>query len=323
MRVLVTGGTGFVGSHSVAALLRSGHEVRLLVRSPQRIAPALEPVGVHEVDWAEGDVTDPASVERAMKGCQAVLHAASVYSFLRRDAKLMEETNARGTDLVLATAHRLGLDPIVYVSSYVALFPANGRVLTTDSPIGTPSPAYARSKADSERIARGYQDAGAPVAISYPAMVWGPHDPHLGESNRLAVQILRGRLPLIPDGGVPIVDVRDVAQLHAQLIEQGRGPRRYMVGGPYVPFPELVDSLARATGRSIRHYALPDLLTRLMARFNEAIYSVHQAARCDDSRTRDEFGIVPRDPEESLTDSVRWLAEQGHIDARQAGKLAE
>jgi dihydroflavonol-4-reductase len=120
MRVLVTGGTGFVGSHSVAALVRSGHEVRLLVRSPQRIAPALEPVGVHEVDSADGDVTDPVSVERAMEGCQAVLHAASVYSFRRRDAKLMEETNARGTDLVLATAQRLGLDPIVYVSSYAS-----------------------------------------------------------------------------------------------------------------------------------------------------------------------------------------------------------
>jgi dihydroflavonol-4-reductase len=322
MRVLVTGGTGFVGSHSVAALVRSGHEVRLLVRSPQRIASALEPVDVHEVDSAEGDVTDPVSVERAMEGCEAVLHAASVYSFRRRDAKLMEETNARGTDLVLATAQRLGLDPIVYVSSYVALLPANGRVLTAESPLGTPSPAYARSKADSERVARGYQDAGAPVAISYPAMVWGPHDPHLGESNRLAVKILRGRLPLIPDGGVPIVDVRDVAQLHAQLIERGRGPRRYMAGGAYVPFPELVDSLARATGRAIRHRALPDLLARLMARFNEAIYSVRQAARCDDSRTRDEFGIIPRDPEETLTDSVRWLAEQGHINAREAGNLA-
>jgi dihydroflavonol-4-reductase len=195
-------------------------------------------------------------------------------------------------------------------------------VLTADSPVGTPSPAYARSKADSERIARGYQDAGAPVAISYPAMVWGPHDPHLGESNRLAVQILRGRLPLIPDGGVPIVDVREVAQLHAQLIERGRGPRRYMAGGAYVPFPELVDNLARATGRAIRHRALPDLLARLMARFNEAIYSVRQAARCDDSRTRDEFGIIARDPEETLTDSVRWLAEQGHVNAREAGKLA-
>jgi dihydroflavonol-4-reductase len=322
MRVLVTGGTGFVGSHSVAALVRSGHEVRLLARSQQRIAPALEPVGVHEVDSAEGDVTDPVSVERAMGGCQAVLHAASVYSFRRRDAKLMEETNPRGTDLVLAIAERLGLDPIVYVSSYVALLPANGRVLTAESPLGTSRLPYSRSKADSERVARGYQDTGAPVAISYPGMVWGPHDPHLGESNRLAVQILRGRLPFIPDGGVPIVDVRDVAELHARLIEQGRGPRRYMAGGAYVPFPELVDSLARATGRAIRHRALPDFLARLMARFNESIYSVRQAARCDDSRTRDEFGIIPRDPEETLTDSVRWLAEQGHINAREAGKLA-
>jgi dihydroflavonol-4-reductase len=321
MRVLVTGGTGFVGSHSVAALVRSGHEVRLLVRSPQRIAPALEPVGVYEVDSVEGDVTDPVSVERAMEGCQAVLHAASVYSFRRRDAKLMEETNARGCDLVLATAQRLGLDPIVYVSSYVALLPAKGRVLTAESPVGTPGPAYARSKADSDRVARGYQDAGAPVAISYPGMVWGPHDPHFGESNRLAVQILRGRLPFIPDGGVPIVDVRDVAQLHAQL-ERGRGPRRYMAGGAYVPFPELVDSLARVTGRGIRHRVLPDLFARLMAQFNEAIYTVCQAARCDDSRTRDEFGITPRDPDVTLTDSVRWLAEQGHINAREAGKLA-
>ena len=59
--------------------------------------------------------------------------------------------------------------------------------------------------------ARRYQDAGAPVAISYPGMVWGPHDPHLGESNRLAVQILRARLPLIPNGGMPIIDVRDLA----------------------------------------------------------------------------------------------------------------
>src|SRR5262249_61385361 len=116
---------------------------------------------------ADGDVTDPASVERAMEGCEAVLHGASVYSFRRRDAKLMEETNARGTDVVLGTAQRLGLDPIVYVSSYVALLPTEGRVQSPASPVLTPRPPYARSKAESERVARGYQDAGAPVVISY------------------------------------------------------------------------------------------------------------------------------------------------------------
>ena len=75
MRVLVTGGTGFVGSHTVAALIENGHDVRLLVRSPDRIAPALEPLGVGKVDSIVGDITDANAGERAMKGCEAVRHA--------------------------------------------------------------------------------------------------------------------------------------------------------------------------------------------------------------------------------------------------------
>jgi dihydroflavonol-4-reductase len=93
MRVLVTGGTGFVGCHTVAALLGHGHHVRLLVRDARRIAPALGPLGIATVDAVVGDVTDPATVERAMRGCQAVVHAAAVYALDPRRAAVMAHTN--------------------------------------------------------------------------------------------------------------------------------------------------------------------------------------------------------------------------------------
>src|SRR5262249_15028402 len=159
MRVLVTGGTGYVGSHSIAALVRAGHRVRVLARSPERVAAALEPLGVDGVETVIGDVTDPAAVERALEGCDAVLHAASVFSLDARKADEMRTVNVRGTEVVLDTAYRRGLDPIVFVSSELALLPpVDGAVLTPDSPVGQTDWAYCRSKADSELVARRYQD---------------------------------------------------------------------------------------------------------------------------------------------------------------------
>ena len=128
MLVLVTGGTGYVGSHAIAALAGAGHRIRVLARSPDRVPAALGPLGVEGVETAIGDVTDPAAVKRALDGCDAVLHAASVFSMDPRRADEMRSVNVRGTDVVLGTAHRLGLDPIVYVSSELALLPpADGR----------------------------------------------------------------------------------------------------------------------------------------------------------------------------------------------------
>src|SRR3712207_2265774 len=100
MKVLVTGGRGFVGAHSVRAILRAGHEVRLLVRSPARLGPALEPLGVSGVEHVVGDATDVDSVRRAMDGCDAVVHAAAVFSYDARDARSMQRVNARATEVV-------------------------------------------------------------------------------------------------------------------------------------------------------------------------------------------------------------------------------
>jgi nucleoside-diphosphate-sugar epimerase len=337
--VLVTGGTGYVGSHAVAALVGAGHRIRVLARSPEKIPAALEPLGVHGVETAIGDVTEPAAVEHALTGCDAVLHAASVFSLDARRAGEMHSVNVRGTEVVLGTAHRLGLDPIVHVSSEVALLPpTDGEVLTPDSPVHQPSSAYCRSKADSELVARKFQALGAPVVSVLPAGVWGPHDPHLGEGVTLAANVLRNRYPIVMAGGMHIADVRDVAAVLAAVMRPGCGPRSYLVTGHYVAMPDIIGTLGDLTGRRIRFMTFPawflaafgraaDLVQRrLRTRLPwsaESIWIVNCDARCDDSKTRDELRLEPRLLRETFADTVHWLVEAGHLTPRQAGRLAQ
>ena len=192
-----------------------------------------------------------------MRDCQALVHAGSVYSLDSRDAGRIRQVNVRGTDLVLGTAQRAGLDPIVYVSSTAALLQPNGQTLTPDSPVGHPPGPYLRSKAEAERVARRYQEAGAPVVITYPGGCLGPHDPHLGAGLRQARNILKGRYPISASGGLSFVDVRDVAKVHAAVLAPGRGPRRYLASGTFLGFADLVAGFAAVTGRRLPNVTVP------------------------------------------------------------------
>lgn len=326
MKVLVTGGTGFVGSHSVAALVSRGHQVRLLVRSRNRVARSLSPLGVADAESVVGDVTAPRSVEEAMAGCDAVLHAAAVYSLDPRAASRMRETNVRGAETVLGAAVRMGLDPVVHVSSYAALLPSREAVLTTDSPVSRPHGTYSRSKAESEQVARRYQEQGAAVVIVYPGGVIGPDDPYLGDTNRLLVESAKSGGTM--RGGLPLVDVRDVAKVHAAVMEPGRGPRRYMITGHYIALPDLVAMLHEITGRHGRIVAVPTgmalavgRVANLVQRFvpgrlpftYEGAWVSALQPHCDDSGTAKELGIAPRDLRMTLADTVQWLADQDHL----------
>lgn len=338
MLVVVTGGTGYLGSHAIAALAAAGHRIRVLARSPDRVGAALSPLGVDGVETMAGDVTDPAAVERALEGADAVLHAASVFSMDARKADEMRSVNVRGTDLVLGTAQLLGLDPIVYVSSELALLPpAAGEVLTPDSPVKQTSWPYCRSKADSELVARRYQHEGAPVVSVLPAALWGPHDPHFGEGVTRAANVLKHRYPIVMRGGMHIADVRDVAAVLAAVMTPGRGPRSYMVAGHYISLPDLIRTHADLTARRIRFATLPGwflagfgraadvVQRRVKTRLPwdaEGIWVMNCAARCDDSQTRSELGVEPRPLRDTLADTVRWLVEVGHLTPREAGRLA-
>jgi dihydroflavonol-4-reductase len=340
MHVLVTGGTGFVGSHTVAALVNAGHDVRLLVRSPDRVRPALDPLGVGEVDVVTGDVTDEASVRSAIEGCDAVIHGGSVYSFDSRKAAEIRRTNVAGTELVLRVASEAGLDPIVHVSSIGAILDRDG-VLGPDTEPGMPQGFYYRSKADSDRVARSLQEQGAPVVITYPPGVWGPHDPYLGESTTKAIDMLKGAYRFSMKGGIVVSDVRDVARLHAAVMEPDRGPRRYMVPSVMVEMREWLDSFARMTGRNFPTTMLPTRMVLAQTRLFDTVQRVapfripldyqgaylvsrfHSWKDWDDFRTIEEFGIPKPDPDRVFEDTVRWLYEQGHVSAKQVGRIAD
>jgi dihydroflavonol-4-reductase len=337
MRVMVTGGTGFLGSHSVKALIDAGHEVRLLVRSPARIAPAMAPHGLGDLDHVVGDVTDEGAVGRALDGCDAVLHTANVYSLDVRRAAEMLDVNPRGTANVLRAAHERGLDPIIHTSSNAALMPANGRILSPDSPLGDPPGAYSQSKVAAERIAREMQEQGAPVVIVNPVGLLGPHDPHMGDFSAVARDVMAGKLPFVPAGTTPMVDVRDVAAVFTALMEPGRGPRRYMVSGGYVTFKDFASEAARVTGRRIPAITLPgkpmlavgSVADRAAKRMKfrmpinfEGLWFMVYGAQIDASAVERDLGVTFRPTSETLADTYRWLYEAGHVSRRQAGKLA-
>lgn len=337
MKVAVTGGTGFVGSHTVSELIKNGHEVRVLARDPKRVAPALTPFGVDgKVETVTGDVADPASVGSFLTGCDAVVNAAAVYSNRASRTGLVKDTNVLGAENVIGEAHRLGLDPIVHVSSIAAFYgKPRGRTVGHESETGDPRLAYSRSKAESDRVARRYQGQGAPVVITYPGMVWGPNDPYFGETCIIARNIMRQMLTFVPGGVMACTDVRDVARVHAAAMKKGQGPRRYITPATNLPFRDIHGVVAEVTGRKIPAVALPNLLftpaltllfqVEKLLRFHSAwnrqgAYAIASSVTADDSQTRKELGIEPMPFSDSVRDTVRWMAEAGHISKRLAGK---
>ena len=331
MKALVTGGTGFVGSHIAAALVRAGHDVRLLVRRPEQVPLTFGPLGDPDLEVVTGDVLDRDSVRTATAGCDGVVHAAAVFSFDSHDRERMLATNADAARTVLEEALVAGADPVVHVSSTVALTRRSGS--GPDLPLGDVQQPYASSKVASERVARELQDHGAPVVTVYPGSVLGPHDPYTGENTLLLEWVVRGWLGVFPVGGLHFVDVREVAAVVVAAMEPGRGPRRYVVPGHHVPSGGLHRTVARVTGRRRPAVVLPlrammpalwlaEAAERHLPRRWHTPIGVEgpHISQCNtvmhDQPARTELGVDPRPFDETVRDTIRWLVDAGRLPRR-------
>ncbi len=323
MRVLVTGGTGFVGGWTAKAIADAGHSIRFLVRNPDRLATSVAKLGVDVSDLAVGDIADRVSVRDALRGCDAVVHSAALVATDPRQAAQMLTTNMQGAQNVLGQSVELGLDPIIHVSSFTALFHPGLEMLRADLPVVGGADGYGKSKAQVDIYARGLQDAGAPVNITYPGMVLGPpvgdQFGEAGEGVKAALQ-----MHAIPGRSAAwlVVDVRDLAALHAALVEPGRGPRRYTAGGHRVPAAELANLLGQIAGTPMIAVPIPDTALRVAGavmdragRFlpfdtpftSAGMQYYTQMPASDDSPSERELGITYRDPRETVADTFEAL----------------
>lgn len=333
---MVTGGTGFVGSHATAALLAAGHDVRLLVRDPRKLERVFGERGLATPPHVVGDVADEESVERALEGCNAVVHAAAVVAMAASRASEVLDTNARGVANVVGGAVRAGVESVVYVSSAAALFEPGGPEVTAASDVAPGQNAYARSKADAELYVRELQAEGAPVHSVYPTGVLGPDDPGLSEANH-ALRTFVHWVVLLTSAGFQLIDVRDVAAILARLVERP-GPGRWIAGGHFLSWRELADALDGVTGARVRRLRAPGVLVRFSGIVGDAVKRVRefdfpatregmiyatQWSGADSTKTLEELDLRFRDANETLTDSLRWMHRAGHVEAARVGRLAD
>lgn len=337
MKILVTGGTGFLGRRTVAELSSRGHVLRLLVRrgsSRERF-----PAGV---EFAEGDVTDRASVEAAAKGCDAILHAAALVKILA-PASEFDHINVGGLENVLAVAEKLGTSKVVYVSSFIALGPtehgsANGQrgVLDESAPIVLDGSRpwindYERTKATSDARARAAIAAGAPLVVAYPGVIYGPGE--LTEGNILLRHVLdlaKKKLPALlgsPNRIWNYAYVDDVAQGLANALERAASGTRYVLGGENLKLGAFYSLVAELAGIKVPSRRFPDGLAKFLgalaktwARMTHTVPALtpdlveiyrHDWAY-DSSAAQRDLDYRPRSLREGLTESIRWLREMGH-----------
>lgn len=322
MRVLLTGGTGFVGSWTARAVADAGHQVRFLVRTPAKLERAAGALGVDTTDHVEGDITDSAAVRRALDRCDAVIHCAAVVAIGPGAKERMTETNLAGARNVLGQAVDMGLDPVVYVSSLAAVFDPDLALLTGDLPVADGLDDYGASKAEVERYVRSLQDAGAPVQITYPGMVIGPPaGDQLGEGTEGVLKAVKLRMIPGRRSKWTVCDVRDLGRLHAALLSRGRGPQRWPAGGVQIGMAGLAQTLAEAAGHRVVYVPVPDGWLRGFGRVNdrlrlgtpltEAAMEYHTRMPPSDNAPVESLGVTFRDPRETLRDAVAGLREAG------------
>jgi dihydroflavonol-4-reductase len=327
-RYLVTGATGFLGSHLVAELLRAGHDVVALCRAG---APALAEQGVVV---RQGDVLDAHSVLAAAEGCEGLFHCAGLVSRRREDAEALYRVHVEGTKITLDACRTAGATHAVIASTSgvvaVSRDPKEVRDETAPSPVdliaGWP---YYRSKLYAERAAFDRNVPGFAVVAVNPSILLGPGDIH-GASTGDVVNFLERKVPFVPAGGLSFVDARDAAIGMVLAMAKGRGGERYLLGAANMSLEVFFGRLERVSGVPAPTLRLPRSVTlakagaHLLERAKRRIafdlpvdpVSAEMGQHfwyLDASKAHRELGWAPRDPMETLSETVADLRARGVV----------
>ncbi|MGE5295705.1 MAG: hopanoid-associated sugar epimerase [Solirubrobacterales bacterium] len=328
MKAMVTGANGFIGANVVLMLLRENIEVRAFVRekSDIRVLAGLD------VELVYGDLRDPASVKTAVRGCDALFHAAALYTLWTRVPEEIYATNVAGTETVMEAAIEQGIEKIVYTSSESTVACVGDGTVATETGYTDPNCApgdYKRSKCLAEQLVLKLCQAGLPAVIVNPTTPLGPHDYKPTPTGRIVVDFLNGRMPAYVEAGFNFVDVEDVAAGHLLALKKGTPGQRYLLGNRNMMFKEILDLLGQISGRKPPRWRLP-LRAALAAAYADEfvrgkllgrepripVAGVKAAGKrrfFDCSKARRELGLPQTPIPQTLEKAVDWFRTHGYV----------
>jgi dihydroflavonol-4-reductase len=336
VNTLVTGATGFVGSHVVRQLVAAGHSVRVLVRPTSKLS-VLEGLAVEPL---EGDLRNESSLSRAIQGVQRVYHVAADYRLWTPIPAEIYESNVEGTRHLIEVAHRAGVERIVYTSTVATIaVPRHGALPNEETHAGLKEMIghYKRSKFLAEQVALDAAKSGAPVVIVNPTAPVGPGDWKPTPTGRIILDFLKGKMPAYVDTGLNVVPVEDVATGHLLAAEKGRVGERYILGGRNMTLKQILDTLAAITGRKAPRIKLPHAMA-LMAGYADEIFSRFAGREpripvdgvkmsrhkmfVESDKAERELGYKPAKVEAALERAVRWYQQHGYVSSGAEQKRA-
>jgi dihydroflavonol-4-reductase len=327
VKILVTGGSGYIGSAVVRELLEAGSEIRVLVRKTDDLSN----LGGLDVELVHGDITDFHSVMSALDGCDRVFHLAAIYAIWLPDPKMMSWVNVNGTRNVLEACLRKGIEKVVYTSSVAALG-AHGREHPADESarfnLSHTRDAYYLSKYRAEQVALDYFHRGLPVVIVNPTNPCGPRDIVPTPNGQLIINVIKGKLPGYVDGGINVSDIDDTAKAHVLAMEKGKAGEKYVLGKTNVSVKEYFDLIAELGGGkspSLRIprpfavfsgylYELLAMLTRRPPVTTAAWVRVgSQYSFWDSSKAVEELGMPQTPIRDSIQGAIDWFRANGKL----------
>ncbi len=336
MTTLVTGATGFVGSHVARQLAAAGESVRVLVRANSR-RQTLDGISV---EWAEGDLRDEASLDRGLRGVRRVYHVAADYRLWARHSQEIYENNVTGTKNLLAAALRARVERFVYTSTVATIAVPRGSTLpdesnraSVDEMVGN----YKKSKLLAEQEALRAAHEGLPVVIVNPTTPVGPGDWKPTPTGRIIVDFLLGRMPAYVDTGLNFVAVEDAARGHLLAAERGGIGERYLLGGKNMTLKELLEALGRITGLAAPTRRIPHSVA-LIAAYADAAFSrarrrepripvegvriARHKMFVNDAKARRELGYDSTPVEAALERAVSWYRGNDYAGTPQRVQVA-
>jgi dihydroflavonol-4-reductase len=326
-RTLVTGATGFIGSHVVRLLLERGDEVTATVRADSRTG-VLDGLSVRTV---RADIRDRRAVRRAMQGIERVFHLAGTTNFALARQEMFA-LNLEGTRIVLEEALRAGVERVIHTSSVAAIGPSrNGRPAdeTNVWDAGRYRIPYVDSKHEAEVLALRLLARGLPLVIVNPAHVFGPGDP--GRSSTAMVRrFMRRQIPAYVEGTLNIVGVRDVARGHLLAAERGEVGERYILGNRNFTFDRLFADLGRLSGVEPPTLKLPVPAALALAAAAERVPRISMPTPAEvraaslhwavvSTKAKRELGWRPSPHEEALEETIAWYRQRDNLSVAPVG----